>query len=310
MLLYIRFYRALIESGTFFLLALLLLFLGITKDTFVDWNTEYALYDLIGGGVLLVIGIAVFIRNFAGAALSLENQQEDFLFKHCAPEEKRPYLAVGALYCLNSYRTVECLNKFYLQEAEDIENGRKNIDEDWGITDANTAIKQLDWLLQSGHRNDKKTDDKKEAIFAQINGQLELTDEVSELVIAIQKITYSNWQTKIDYIDPNEIYNCTSISGWDYIRGASVAKDCFNLNYLTEDEAWKYIVAFGKKVKEEFSSWEQLAVSFLIGRYIWSGDPFQEWCIDSFSELFSFYPEEEVNEFKSNIWKKYSISEL
>lgn len=310
MLLYIRLSRALSKSGVFLLLGLVFLFMGFTKDTYVDWNTGYAGYVLIGGGLSLLIGLFIFIQNLSGSASTLENQQEDFLFNHIAPEEKRKYLALGALFSLHPYRTVECLNKFFLQKPEDILKGKENINESWGIVDMTSAKKQLDWLLHSGHRNDKTIITQKNALIAQLRNPAELTEEISELIKNVNQITYSIHSKQIDYINPNIIYNFTNLSGWDYIRGASMAKDCYNLGYLDENETWRYILAFNELVVQDFSSWEQLAVSFLVGRYIWSGDPYQEWYIEHFSWLFSFYPEDDVNEFQQNIWKKYPVSEL
>ncbi|MGX7418220.1 DUF1266 domain-containing protein [Carnobacterium gallinarum] len=310
MLLYIRLTRALKNSGAVTILGLILLFLGWTKDTYIKWNVEYTQYAIFGGGFLVLIGIYIFIRNFSGLLSTFENQQADFLFQHIAPEDKRKYLAVGALYSTHLYRTIECLDNFFLQKKENIDQGKKNIEEYWDIVDEQSAKKQLDWLLYRGHRNNYEVIDEVKFIFAQLQGQTAMTKELSILVKNIKKITYTCQKNNNEYIDETNIYKCSTISGWDYIRGVSVAKNCYNLGYLNEEEAWQYIISFGKNVKNEFSSWEELAISFLIGRYIWSEDCEQEEYVKKISDLFSFYDENEEDGFKENIWKKYSISEL
>lgn len=309
---YTRFWRAFSKSILFIFIGFLLLFMSITKDTFLDWDTSYAPYVLIGCSLSLIIGSFLFLRNFAGPLSSKKNQEEDFLIKYIVPLEKRPYLAIGALYNLHPYRTAECLKSFIMQKPEIFDESKKNTKDFWGVTDAASAKEKLDFILYKGARNDPQYLESQEKIIAQLNGRAERTHEIDLLIEDANSIIFSLKYVDVpnDLIDPTAITNCTKISGWDYIRGVSWAQDFYNLGYLTEDEAWEYIIPFGKLVKEDFTSWEELAASFLVGRYIWSGDPVQEWCTIHFSWLFSYYHDNDVDVVMNNLWKKYSISDL
>ena len=43
------------------------------------------------------------------------------------------------------------------------------------------------------------------------------------------------------------------------------------MNYITEEEAWQYIDIAYKMTREAFSSWHDMAMSYVIGRSLWGG---------------------------------------
>lgn len=218
---YTRFWRAFSKSILFIFIGFLLLFMSITKDTFLDWDTSYAPYVLIGCSLSLIIGSFLFLRNFAGPLSSKKNQEEDFLIKYIVPLEKRPYLAIGALYNLHPYRTAECLKSFIMQKPEIFDESKKNTKDFWGVTDAASAKEKLDFILYKGARNDPQYLESQEKIIAQLNGRAERTHEIDLLIEDANSIIFSLKYVDVpnDLINPTAITNCTKISGWDYILG-------------------------------------------------------------------------------------------
>jgi hypothetical protein len=50
-----------------------------------------------------------------------------------------------------------------------------------------------------------------------------------------------------------------------------IARLCYDAKYITEQEAWEYIDAAYEQAQKTFQSWEELAKSYVIGRFIWKG---------------------------------------
>ena len=46
---------------------------------------------------------------------------------------------------------------------------------------------------------------------------------------------------------------------------------CCEMGYISETDAWKYIDIAYNMVHAEFSSWEDMAMSYIIGRSLWGG---------------------------------------
>ncbi len=59
---------------------------------------------------------------------------------------------------------------------------------------------------------------------------------------------------------------------WDFGRMVFVARVCYSLGYLTEEQAWMYINRIVELAKKKFDNWESYATSYLIGRAMWSGN--------------------------------------
>ncbi|RYX88722.1 DUF1266 domain-containing protein [bacterium] len=54
--------------------------------------------------------------------------------------------------------------------------------------------------------------------------------------------------------------------GFDHGRIAYVVKSSYTLGYLTEVEAWEYLEEIGEMAIDKFSSWNEYAKSYLLGK--------------------------------------------
>nr|AGU10143.1 Protein of unknown function DUF1266 [uncultured organism] len=78
------------------------------------------------------------------------------------------------------------------------------------------------------------------------------------------------WREKFDMSDFLRGRPVTSVAGWDYARIVNLAYWTRNVGLLDDDSAFYYFDAGARLALERFSSWEELAVSFLAGRFMWN----------------------------------------
>ena len=71
-----------------------------------------------------------------------------------------------------------------------------------------------------------------------------------------------------------KVLDKVSIMAWDTDRLVNVARWCYYLKYIKEEEAWKYIEKAKKLAQSSFNSWEEYYASNVYGRSLaYSGDP-------------------------------------
>ena len=61
-----------------------------------------------------------------------------------------------------------------------------------------------------------------------------------------------------------------SLCGWDYSRAICLCRWGYTVGYLSEEEAWGWILPLARLLQERFDSWEDLGENYLIGRRFWS----------------------------------------
>lgn len=61
------------------------------------------------------------------------------------------------------------------------------------------------------------------------------------------------------------------VIGWDAGRINFVARACCDMKYISEMEAWNYIDKAYELAHSSFTSWHDMAMSYVIGRAIWGG---------------------------------------
>ena len=140
------------------------------------------------------------------------------------------------------------------------------LDEWWGVTDRQSAIDNMDWLINEGHRTD----------FADFMGMLkdegaeEFTqDEVAEVLSAMMEDeTEGAYLAKAfsDYL----AYGEHAIDGWDYSRAMSLLGWYYIAGYYSEQEALDQALELGKTIQSQFSSWDEFMESYFRGYEYWS----------------------------------------
>ncbi len=62
----------------------------------------------------------------------------------------------------------------------------------------------------------------------------------------------------------------TGLAGWDFSRYVALCGWGFQAKYLSEQEAWSFIMPIARLLQNTFSSWDELADNYVEGRRFWS----------------------------------------
>lgn len=219
--------------------------------------------------------------------------------KSTLTDEQCKKMAVGAMYASQ-------------QDAyqNSIETGipdklPKILGEWWGIESTAEAKKELDYLCQKGYRyyfpyvlqalmlNEPKAQDE---VFQRNMTSQEDYDKIVSQFQNLQE-TYNELIT-YKVIATQEDLKHYGVVGWDAGRICFLARACCEIGYITETEAWKYIDDAYELAHTEFSSWKDLAMSYVIGRSLWGGK-------SAYNSVMKDTADELLTDEKSP-WKRYA----
>jgi hypothetical protein len=142
---------------------------------------------------------------------------------------------------------------------ENVVKVRKLLDEWWEVKSAKDLASTLTWLDKEGHRADFEK-------FGRQLGKLSARELEKKLDAAkddddraSMKFAAENWPRT----------GKKSILGWDLGRYVGLCRWGYAAGYLTEDEAWQRIMPVAERLQKTFTSWEDLAENFCLGREFW-----------------------------------------
>lgn len=154
---------------------------------------------------------------------------------------------------------------------------RDNVFDSYGIKSKDTAIKELGWLLNEGHRGYfeilkrdfssamPKPPEDGEIDWMEIIDATRLPEYKSNLKDSIEPLVNGKYIRK-----PKDLASM-SILAWDMGRLITVARICYDCGYITEEEAWELIEEAYALCKDRYSDWKELASGYVTGRCMWSG---------------------------------------
>ena len=119
---------------------------------------------------------------------------------------------------------------------EDVESIRSTIESWWNVTDRESTLEIVKWLLEEGHHAD-----------------------------AAESMEENGW------CPGGQMPG--SVIAWDLVRVVNLARWSYLCGYLNEDEMWQVMQLAADTALEHFSSWEEYGASFVMGRGVWHGDP-------------------------------------
>lgn len=203
-----------------------------------------------------------FLNTFKSIRLNENNAVNGYLLDH---------LLVGSMYSeqqsayLNSYETG--LNK------SDV----LRLVENWDISNRNQAIEMLESLH---HRNqDENLDivykafEDKENYVEILKSNLPKEDGVFDYYLnlfrGLNNVVPDLIEQKI--ITTFSQVKKTKDSGWNYGRGVFLARCCYELGYLTEDELKEYLSKSYTDLKKYCNTWQEYTMSYIFGRALWGG---------------------------------------
>ena len=159
----------------------------------------------------------------------------------------------------------------------------------WNITDRESTLEIVRWLLLEGHHADA------DAALALMRGdQSEAGDpeEKAEDVQAIAEFMVENGYCTVETLPQTVI-------AWDLVRIANLGRWALHAGYLSEEEMWQVMQVAADTAREHFSSWEEYGRSFAMGRGVWHGD--EEDCQTAW-EIVTELLEEETSPWRQIPW--------
>ena len=154
----------------------------------------------------------------------------------------------------------------------------KILGEWWGIETTEDARKELDYLCQKGYRYyfpfvyqafllDKP--EEQDEIFQQ---NMTSQEDYDKIVMQFQNLQ-ETYEELLSYkvIVSKEDLKRYGVAGWDAGRICFLARACCEMDYISEADAWRYIDVAYDMAHSAFSSWNDMAMSYVIGRSLWGG---------------------------------------
>lgn len=132
----------------------------------------------------------------------------------------------------------------------------------WGITDRASADETINWLLTSGHRSSFQTEMETLSYLGYLDG--------SEAQIEAQ---YKDNEIVKDMLLLYKRSGAGAIDGWDYCRAMQVLRECYLAEYYTEMEMLDQMLSVARTIQGRFSSWDDMAESYLRGYEYWRSSP-------------------------------------
>ena len=159
----------------------------------------------------------------------------------------------------------------------------------WNITDRDSTLGIVQWLLHEGHHADADA-----TLVLMRGGQPHTGDpeEKAEDVQAIAKFMVENGYCTAGTLPQTVI-------AWDLVRIANLGRWAFHAGYLSEEEMWQVMQVAADAAREHFASWEEYGRSFAMGRGVWHGD--EEDCQTAW-EIVSVLLEEETSPWRQIPW--------
>lgn len=138
----------------------------------------------------------------------------------------------------------------------------------WGVRDASEVLAALRWLDSEGHarshqfvrealRRNPQPKDPLELLAPQERSHM----SESECLAFSQGV-----RSVIAYGD-----EFTHISAWDGCRLIALARLANAACWMTEEEAWRWILGAARTLRQRFDSWESMSENYMAGRDFWGG---------------------------------------
>ena len=159
----------------------------------------------------------------------------------------------------------------------------------WNITDRDSTLGIVRWLLHEGHHADADA-----ALELMRDDQPEAGDpeEKAEDVQAIAEFMIQNGYCTAGTLP-------RTVIAWDLVRIANLGRWAYHAGYLFEEEMWQVMQVAADAARGHFASWEEYGRSFAMGRGVWHGD--EEDCQTAW-EIVTALLEEETSPWRQIAW--------
>lgn len=228
------------------------------------------------------------LREANAVALDWLGEDDGWEIRHAATcrltTEQRRLMAFAAPLLVYNDEEVDAVESEVLPETY-----RAQLQSWWNITDRDSTLGIVRWLLHEGHHADADA-----ALELMRGDQPEAGDpeEKAEDVQAIAEFMIQNGYCTAGTLP-------RTVIAWDLVRIANLGRWAYHAGYLFEEEMWQVMQVAADAARGHFASWEEYGRSFAMGRGVWHGD--EEDCQTAWEIVTALF-EEETSPWRQIAW--------
>lgn len=194
---------------------------------------------------------------------------------------------------LNTFNREPVMSLNRADDSQDmIDMERQRLSEWWSVNNREDLLRTLEWLRTEGHRSG----------FADLHGKfvatpLELipglvinglppetsTHQLGGKTLVGRPANEKEWSQRAVALAVRERRPVQRPSGmtplitaWDLGRYMNMCIWGVRAHFLTEEEAWNYLLPMARLIQKSYNSWSQFADDYVLGRTYWSAAYMQE----------------------------------
>lgn len=228
------------------------------------------------------------LREANTAALDWLGEDDGWKIKHAATcrltAEQRRLMAFAAPLLVYNDEAVDAVESEIAPETY-----RAQLQSWWNITDRDSTLGIVRWLLHEGHHADA------DAALMLMRGDQPEAGDPEEKAEDVQLI--AEFMIRNGYCTTKTFPQ--TVIAWDLVRIANLGRWAYHCGYLSEGDMWQVMQVAADAAREHFASWEEYGRSFAMGRGVWHGD--EEDCQTAW-EIVSALLEEETSPWRQIPW--------
>ena len=196
-----------------------------------------------------------------------------YVYNESAPVLSREQYAAINIGAINSEQ-----NGYYcncIETEPDKEDVAGRLSDYYGIYDSESALETLEWLLHRGHNVYFEAIRPVIANSAQeFNVDILLEEEKDRSLMAYVGNIKASLEVLVDehIVKGASEFKTISVKAWDLGRLVLVTRCCCDVGYITEEQAWQYIMAVYECARKLYHNWNEFAQGYIVGRAMWKGN--------------------------------------
>lgn len=212
-----------------------------------------------------------FNSMFTGDTGTPQNEKKLINPASTLTPEQQWAIACGAdLAFLNGQYLNDLSTGFTKQDCRDL------LSQWWDIDSKEEVLETIEWLFAEGHRIQYD-------IIWQAMNAISIKESkayLREYIVSSQIEEEAAMQRLRNMRDALEIFREHQLIGndtqpqmliWDFARIINVTRGSFDAGYLTREEALEIIMRCVEPIRNMYTSWKQLSVSYQFARCVWNG---------------------------------------
>jgi len=177
---------------------------------------------------------------------------------------------------------------------ESIESLKKYLADEWNINSRQLLFQAIGWFTEGGgHRAEFDHFGKRLAKLS--------TADVEDILEELKDSQRAHAKMKI-IADNYRKLQGRGIVAWDYSAAICLSRWGYACGYLTEKEAWYFILPLAQELNQAYSSWEDLAQGSAVGRSFWAADV-EDTQIAAFTQAYLYMTMDPQSPWKTLPWK-------